>query len=100
MTASPASADGSRVRSSRSAAWSNDASRGRSGWLLRTSRSLSVESTRSLTSGTAMIERRPSADTSSSCVGWVATTSAVRALPVRAAISPKKSPAVIVDRPR
>ena len=33
-------------------------------------------------------------------LGSVITTSAVRALPVRAAISPKKSPACIVDSPR
>jgi len=35
-----------------------------------------------------------------SVLGWVVTTSAVRVLPVSAAISPKKSPAPIVDRPR
>ena len=38
--------------------------------------------------------------TSSSVESSAATTSAVRRLPVSAAISPKKSPAPIVDRPR
>ena len=47
-----------------------------------------------------MAARSASAGTSISVVGWVTTTSAVRALPVSAPISPKKSPAPIVDRPR
>ena len=47
-----------------------------------------------------MTARSASAGTSMSVDGRVTTTSAVRVLPVSAPISPKKSPALIVDRPR
>ncbi len=61
---------------------------------------MSVDSSSLLTSGTSITARSASDGTSISVLGWVATTSAVRGLPVSAAISPKKSPALMVDRPR
>ena len=47
-----------------------------------------------------MTLRSVAAGTSSSVVGWSATTFAVRRLPVSAAISPKKSPSPIDDSER
>ena len=51
-------------------------------------------------SGTVMTARSASAGTSITVRSVSATTSAVRGLPVKAAISPKKSPTSIVESPR
>ena len=67
---------------------------------MRSSRAVSVDSSSFWTSGTTMIARKAAAGTSSSVVSVSATTSAVRGLPVSAAISPKKSPLPMADRPR
>ena len=67
---------------------------------LRDSRSCILPRTRELKSGVAMSVRSVSAGTSSRLVASSATTSAVRGLPVSAAISPKTSPAPRPDRDR
>ena len=88
--APPRRAPWSAGRAARPGPWTRDAA-GPAG-CCGSSRSVSVESSRLLTSGTSITPRSASAGTSRSVLARVATTSAVRGLPVRAAISPKKSP--------
>jgi len=65
---------------------------------VRLSRSVSFDRKSVSSYGTTMRARSVVAGTSTIVVCSSATTFAVRRLPVRAAISPKKSPASIEDR--
>ena len=67
---------------------------------VRPSRSVSFELINVLIAGSSISVLRLVDGTSSSSVGSSAITFAVRALPVRAAISPKKSPGPIDDSAR
>src|SRR5690606_19793024 len=88
------------VRSSRRVSLPRPPKRGRSTMSMRSMRSVIFERKRRFSSGLVLMRRRTGAGTWMSVVSSSATTWAVRSAPVRAAISPKKSPALRVSRGR